>query len=109
ADVGNQHLRLIFEPLLVPEEQEENDHRRANQVIVEVVFEEAELDQYVAEPVHGRCPPCGPTTTRREPRSQPAAAHSTRAGQVPPPSSDVPERRREVSDMAARPALRLAP
>src|SRR5262245_39907058 len=34
----------------------------------------------------------------------PAAAHSTRAGRVPPPSSGAPERRREASDRAARPA-----
>jgi len=34
----------------------------------------------------------------------PAAAHSTRAGRVPPPSSGAPERRREASDRAAPPA-----
>src|SRR6266850_1289053 len=53
ADIGNQHLCLVLEPLLVPEEQEENDHRRANQVVIEVLFEQAELDERADEPVHG--------------------------------------------------------
>src|SRR6266481_8864109 len=38
-----------------------------------------------------------------------AAVHSTRARQVPRSSSDAPERRLRSSDMAARPASRLAP
>src|SRR2546422_4170815 len=53
ADIGNQHLRLVREPLLVAEEQEEKDHRCANQVVVEVLVEEAELGQGADEPVHG--------------------------------------------------------
>src|SRR5215471_21725293 len=53
ADKWNQHFRLVREPLLVPEEQEENDHRAANEVIVEVLFEETELEQGLDERVHG--------------------------------------------------------
>jgi hypothetical protein len=39
----NEALRLIVKPLLIPEEEINDDHRCANQVVVEIVFEKTEL------------------------------------------------------------------
>src|SRR2546427_384333 len=60
ADIGNQHLRLVVEPLLIPEEQEENDQRGPHQVVVEIFSQQAEPDRGVDQHVHSRAPSfCG--------------------------------------------------
>src|SRR5262245_38980035 len=45
ADIRNQHLRLVVEPLLVPKKQEEKDQRASHQVVVEVFSQQTEPDQ----------------------------------------------------------------
>src|SRR5262249_23646730 len=41
ADEWDQRFRLVLEPFLVPEEHEDEHHRRTDQVVVEVVSEKA--------------------------------------------------------------------
>ena len=40
-----KHYQLIVKALLIPKEQEDDHHRRANQVVVKIVFEQTEARQ----------------------------------------------------------------
>src|SRR5262249_34228188 len=53
ADVRNQCLRLVLEPLLVSEERKDDHHRCTDQMVIEVTFEDARLGQSLHESVHG--------------------------------------------------------
>jgi hypothetical protein len=46
ADIRDQPLDLVLEPFLIPKEEENDHHRRTDQVISEVVVEDAELAEY---------------------------------------------------------------
>ena len=45
TDIGEQCLRLVLEPFLVAKEEENDDHRSAKQVVVEITLENAEFNQ----------------------------------------------------------------
>src|SRR5437899_12687994 len=45
ADEGNQRLRLVVPPLLIPEEEKDDHHGCAKQMVIEVALEEARLAQ----------------------------------------------------------------
>jgi hypothetical protein len=49
---GDQCLRLIVKPFLIPKEEEDNHHRCANQVVIKIVFENAGFSQELYEKVH---------------------------------------------------------
>src|SRR5262249_31229619 len=57
ADIGDQHLRLVLPPFLIAEGQEDDHHRCAQQLVVEILFEKPEPVQYACEDacegVHG--------------------------------------------------------
>jgi hypothetical protein len=52
ADERDQRLRLVLEPLLVSEKQEDEHHRRADEVVVKIIFEKAGLGQDLDQGVH---------------------------------------------------------
>jgi hypothetical protein len=56
ADVRNQHLRLVLEPLLIPKEQEYDYHRCTNQVVIKIFLEQAGLSQDIYDRVHSLAP-----------------------------------------------------
>ena len=56
ADVRDQYLCLVLPPFLIAKGQEDDDHRCAQQVIVKIIFEQAEPDQYACEGVHDSLP-----------------------------------------------------
>src|SRR3989442_6731079 len=45
ADEGNQRLRLVVPPLLIPEEEKDDHHRCPKQMVIEVPLQEARLAQ----------------------------------------------------------------
>src|SRR5712664_764039 len=52
ADVWDQYLRLVLKPLLVAEKQKDDDHRSANEMVIEVLREKTGLAQDLYEPIH---------------------------------------------------------
>ena len=54
TDVRNERLGLVLEPLLISEQQEDEHHRPAHQVEVQVALEETEPGQGLDERVHDR-------------------------------------------------------
>ena len=56
ADEGYQHLRLVLEPFLVAEEQKDDDHRSAYEVIVQVFLQKTEPEIVEKQDFHGILP-----------------------------------------------------
>jgi hypothetical protein len=52
----DEALRLIVKPFLIAKEEIDDQHRRANEVVIQIIFEEAELSQNHSEnvdkPIH---------------------------------------------------------
>jgi hypothetical protein len=46
ADIRDKHPRFVLEPLLVTEEQKDDHHRGANDVVIEILREQAGSAQY---------------------------------------------------------------
>src|SRR5260370_109052 len=44
ADVGDQCLRLVVKPFLIPEKQEDDHHRNPNEMVIKVLLKDAELN-----------------------------------------------------------------
>src|SRR5262249_12583535 len=75
ADIGDQHLGLVFEPFLVAEEQEDDDHRCADDVVVEVFSGEPAVGEAIDDEIH-RTPPSLWTRRRVSPIPQPGGTLS---------------------------------
>src|ERR1700730_5983642 len=52
ADIRDQYLRFVLEPFLVPEEQEDDDHRGADDVVVEILTREPTSGETVDDECH---------------------------------------------------------
>src|SRR5262249_43886397 len=90
---GDQRLRLVLPPLLIPEEQEDEHHRPAHQVEVQVALEETGPSQDLDESVHDQLLLQRPLARRRG-RPPPVEIGTSGAGgnapiwrEAPPPSS----------------------
>jgi hypothetical protein len=52
ADVGDQDLSFVLEPFLIPKQQEYDHHRRPNEMVVEISFQEAGPCQCARQLIH---------------------------------------------------------
>lgn len=52
TDVRNESLGLVVKPLLVAEEQKNDDHRSADEVVVKIRFQNSEPYQSLCYKVH---------------------------------------------------------
>src|SRR5262249_4562238 len=55
ADEGDQRVGLIIEPFLAAEDEEQDDHRRTNEMIVQIASADIELCEPCDELVHFSC------------------------------------------------------
>jgi hypothetical protein len=55
VEVMAPHLCLVFEPFLVAEKHEYEDHRAADQVVIEILREQTGLRQQFGNRVHVLC------------------------------------------------------
>src|SRR5215469_5457000 len=53
ADVRNQSLRFVLEPFLISKEEEDDHHRGADQVVIEVSLQKPRFRQQCDERIHG--------------------------------------------------------
>src|SRR5260370_10120719 len=56
ADIRNQCLRLVVKPFLISKKQEDDHHCSANEVVIKVLSEDAELHQYICDEIHLSAP-----------------------------------------------------
>ena len=52
ADVRDQCLRLILKPLLISKKKKNDHHRCTDQVVIKIVFEDADLSQQIGKVIH---------------------------------------------------------
>ena len=59
GEEGNEALNFVVEPPLISEEEIDDDHRCADQVVIDVLREQSKPAQHVDKTVHGFAPVLG--------------------------------------------------
>jgi hypothetical protein len=52
ADLRDQSLSLILKPLLITEEQKDDHHRGASEMVIQILLEDAELNHNACDQIH---------------------------------------------------------
>src|SRR4029077_7514599 len=58
AYVRDQPLRLVLKPLLITEEEKDDHHRCAGEMVAQIFLEDAHLNQNVGDQIHRTLPWC---------------------------------------------------